>query len=120
MTLFLLWRESGSGRRPARFRQNEIPLKNSVESRDCAHPKVTGQNAWRFLLGHGRRVPAISIIGTLPDRDRRYKPGDEESAAPAGFALLPAIDLTRSAAVHESDQNSFQNRHYRLNGRYGI
>src|SRR5229473_1255842 len=36
------WRESGFWRRPAPFEQNEIPLKNSVESRDCAHPKITG------------------------------------------------------------------------------
>src|SRR6266446_4750904 len=35
-------RKSGSGLGPAPFEQNEIPLKNSVESRDCAHPKITG------------------------------------------------------------------------------
>src|SRR5216684_4701832 len=88
------WRESGFWRRPAPFEQNEIPLKNSVESRDYAHPKVRGQNSSGFLLSHGCALfTAISIIGALclPDRHRPDKPGDDVSAAATSFA--PLTDL---------------------------
>jgi hypothetical protein len=40
-TLFLLNRESGYGVGQRHFGKNEIPLKNSVESRDCAHPRLS-------------------------------------------------------------------------------
>src|SRR6266849_7381332 len=60
------WRESGFWTRPAPFEQNEIPLKNSVESRDCAHPQSkSGKTRCGFCLVMTALVPAISIIGAL-------------------------------------------------------
>ena len=81
-------------RRPAPFWQNEIPLKNSVESRGCTYPKVTGAKLrGGFYLVTAGLAPAISIIGALclPVRDRRdNKPGDDKSAAATSFAPLTA------------------------------
>src|SRR6516164_2725670 len=79
-------------RRPAPFWQNEIPPKNSVESRGCTYPKVTeAKLRGGFYLVTAGLAPAISIIGALclPVRDRRdNKPGDDKSAAATSFAPL--------------------------------
>src|SRR5216684_1720731 len=104
------WRESGFWRRPAPFEQNEIPLKNSVESRDYAHPKVRGQNSPGFLLSHGCALfTAISIIGALclPDRHRPDKPGDDVSAAATSFAPLTNSLSLRSREFSRGQQGIF-------------
>src|SRR6516164_7685669 len=79
MILFLLLIVGASQIRPSPFWQNEIPLKNSVESRGCAYPKITGAKLrGGFYLVMPGLVPAMSIIGSLclPDRHRRGKPVD--------------------------------------------
>ena len=66
MTLFLLLVAGVSQVRPAPFWQNEIPLKNGVESRGCTYPKVTeAKLRGGFYLVTAGLAPAISIIGAL-------------------------------------------------------
>ena|SRR5215468_6835723 len=75
-------------RRPAPFEQNEIPLKNSVESMDCAHQKIrraklVSVSTWSWLrLSHLDNQPAaaflIEIAGDKPPPLPRLLPTARE------------------------------------------
>jgi hypothetical protein len=81
---------------PGQLQQNEIPLKNSAESRDYAHPKVRGAKLVAPSTFHGCACPGHLIIGALclPDRrDKPDEPGDDVAAAATSFAALTQIAL---------------------------